>query len=752
LTCNLGELCWGASDGGHQTYCRKESDMSKLIVQKVQTHTDGSLKDHQYGIGDVGLVLEILRNKLYKDPILAVVREYVTNARDAHVEVGKSDIPVIVHLPSYDDMYFKVQDFGPGLSPERIEKIFCNYASSTKRDSDDQVGYFGIGSKSAFAYSDSFTITSVVDGKIRTYTSYIDESRRGKISCLYEADTDQPNGTTIIIPVKKYDPERFFEKLRFVTEFWKVRPTVFKGGEEYNITYSNEKTVFSGNDWHLARNTDYDFRGTHAIMGGIPYAIDIHNHFDSHPARNFFSYSCVRIHFNNSDLSLAASRDSLHYDARTIKAIRDKLDSIIDEINSRISEQIANELTYRDAFIKYNTALDAVPELSKIIDAVNYDSNPVYRNPKISMFGSEARLTWYSKVTLANGFKDIKTKTVNYKNPSADADFANILSRGDATIVFNDLASSDLKKYAIKLLSDSSGLNHVVIMTVGDSKESIAEHKYLWFAQEICYAKISEITPDKVIRYTNRKSLSDKKNLFVYKFDHSSSRADHGRSLVEASPSEDIVYFFYDLKANKPINVSSQTMSYLRDLQNALGVKIYGVASSKTDKVPSNWTHINVAVNQKFDEYKAHFGLNSLQDYLESMAVYEKISNSKFSRLLEIFSKHLSSDNLIGTYLRKCKAAQSKYSAVWNHSSMSILAKHLNDYSYYDSTSLIKSFEYDYDKFFENLIRQYPMIKFFPISYYNTDSSDFEKVNSYVEMMDKLNNSSHSCVGASMCA
>ncbi len=83
---------------------------------------------------------------------------------------------------------------------------------------------------------------------------------------------------------------------------------------------------------------------------------------------------------------------------------------------------------------------------------------------------------------------------------------------------------------------------------------------------------------------------------------------------------------------------------------------------------------------------------------------------------------------------------------------MSILAKHLNDYSYYDSTSLIKSFEYDYDKFFENLIRQYPMIKFFPISYYNTDSSDFEKVNSYVEMMDKFNNSSHSCVGVSMCA
>ncbi len=726
--------------------------MSKLIVQKVQTHTDGSLKDHQYGIGDVGLVLEILRNKLYKDPILAVVREYVTNARDAHVEVGKADVPVLVHLPSYDDMYFKVQDFGPGLSPERIEKIFCNYASSTKRDSEDQVGYFGIGSKSAFAYSDSFTITSVVDGKIRTYTSYIDESRRGKISCLYEADTDQPNGTTITIPVKKYDSDRFYEKLRFVTEFWKVRPTVLKSGEDCQIQYTNEKTVFSGDDWALVRNPDYEFRGTFAIMGGIPYAIDMHNHFESHPAKNFFSYSCLRINFNNSDLSLAASRDSLHYDVRTINAIREKLDSIIDEINFRINEQIAAELSYKDAFVKYNEALDSVPELSKIAHTVMYNSNLVHRNPKISIFGKDARLTYYSKVTLSNGFKDIKTKVVNYKNPSADADFANILMRPDATIILNDCGSSDLKKYALKMFADDSSLNHVVVLTPGENKEAILSHKHLWFANEICEAKISEISPDKIIRQTNRKSLSHKQNLFVYKFDPSSSRADRGRSLVEVSPAENIVYFLYDLKSNKPVDVSIYAISSIRELENVLGMKIYGIASSKNDKIPSNWKHINQAVSAKFAEYKAQYELNSLQDYIDCMAINEKLFHSRHRKSMELFNKQFNSNNCIGEYLRKCKAVQVKYNELWNNSCITTLAKHINNYEYLSPDSSIKAAEYDYEKFFENVVKNYPMIKYFPISYY-TDEKDVQELNDYIQMMDAIKNkTADTHTHVSMCA
>jgi len=725
--------------------------MSKLIVQKVQTHTDGSIKDHQYGIGDVGLVLEILRNKLYKDPILAVVREYVTNARDAHVEVGKADVPVVVHLPSYDSMYFKVQDFGPGLSPERIEKIFCNYASSTKRNSDDQVGYFGIGSKSAFAYSDSFTITSVVDGKIRTYTSYIDESRRGKISCLYESDTDLPNGTTIIIPVKKYDQDRFLDKLKFVTEFWSVRPNVFRDGEELQVPYANERTVFSGTDWKLARNQDYDTRGTYAIMGGIPYAIDISNQFESHPARNFFSYSCIRINFNNSDLSLAASRDSLHYDVRTVKAIKDKLDSIIDEINARISEQISQESSYRDALIKYNESLDAVPELSKIIGNITYDSNPVYRNPKISMFGNNSRLTWYSKVVMSNGFEDIKTKTVNYKNPGAEADFANILSRKDTVIIFNDSSLSDLKKYALSLFNESRILNNVVILTIADNAEMASSHKYCWFAEEICFAKISEITPEKVTRQINRKTLSDKQNLFVYKFDASSSRADRGRSLVEVSPSETVAYFLFDLKTNQPVSLSENVFSCIKDLEAALGLKIFAVATSKADKIPSNWKHIDEAVNAKFDHIMNQYNLSSLQEYFDCMAIREKVEHYNVGVFKEIFEAQMKNSNFIASYLNKVQSAKDKFSSIWRDSALRDLARHVNKYQYVDRSSVANTEGYDFNIFLNSLIKHYPMLKFFPVTLY-ANEEDIRRVNDYVDMLDKSNTDTHACVRMPLCA
>jgi hypothetical protein len=731
--------------------CLERKKMSKLIVQKVQTQTDGSIKDHQYGIGDVGLVLEILRNKLYKDPILAVVREYITNARDAHVEVGKADVPIVVHLPSYESMYFKVQDFGPGLSPERIEKIFCNYASSTKRNSEDQVGYFGIGSKSAFAYSDSFTITSVVDGKIRTYSSYIDESRRGKISCLYEADTDQPNGTTIIIPVKKYDQDRFLDKLRFITEFWSVRPSVFKDDSEFKISYVNEKTVFSGDNWKLARNPDYDFRGTYAIMGGIPYAIDMNTHFESHPARNFFNYSCVRINFNNSDLSLAASRDSLHYDARTIRNINDKLDSIISEINIRISEQISQEPSYKDALIKYNEALDAFPELNRIIGNVIYDSKPVHRNPKISMFGNNSRLTWYSKVVMSNGFKDIKVKTVNYKNPGADADFANILSRKDTVIIFNDLAVTDLKKYATTLFNDSNALNNVVVLSIAETKDDVSKHKHLWFAEDICYAKISEITPGKTVRQSNRRSLTHKQNLFLYSFDPSSSRVDCGRHLVEVSPNETIAYFLYDLKTNAPVNLSKNILSCIKSLESALGMRVFAVATSKSEKIPSNWKYIDDVVTEKFNSIMEQYGLSSLQDYLNCMAIREKVEHYNVNIFKSLFKDQMNNNNFISSYLNKVQFAQDKFSYVWDNCNLKTLAKHINKYHYLETASIPASEDYDFNIFFNSAIQQYPMLKFCPVSSY-TSEKDIKSVNDYIEMVDRLNKDAHVCIHMPLCA
>lgn len=712
---------------------KRRSYMSSLIVQKVNVETSGSIKDHQYGIGDVGLVLEILRNKLYKDPILAVVREYVTNARDAHIEIGQANKPIVVDLPDHNNLYFKVQDFGPGLSPERIEKIFCNYASSTKRNSEDQVGYFGIGSKSAFAYSDSFTIISVYNGKTRTYSSYIDESRKGKISCLYEADTDQANGTTIIVPVKMHDVASFEQKFVFVTEFWDVQPVARKYNEEYHVRYLNEKSIISGDGWNIVKTNDYNLKATHVIMGGIPYRVDVSSYFNSHPARNFFEYSAIRINFNNSDLSLAASRDSLHYDSRTIKTLKDKFDSIIVEINDKISQEVAAEKSYRDALLKFNFILNSLPDTKQIINHIVYDDKVLVRNPAIQLFGNESRITWYSKVTL-NGIQDIKSKSLNYRNSNADSDFIHILNSKDTALILNDLSSNDIKKYAVQMFKDNHSLSHVAILTLNSDKDKANNHSKIWLAKELCQFKLSEIQLDKITRNVSKRSLSSQENLFVYRFDHVSSRADHGKTIIEVSPDIDAAYFLYDLKTNSAVNIPSSIFSNLNSLERILGIKIYGVASSKADKIPNNWTHIDEVANYKFNEHLACLNIDSMKsfrDYLMAMRVTDhRLYDKKFSSW---FAEQTSKDNYISKYILKSKEINAKVQDIQNKD-LEYLAKHVLKCDYYDLLEPGPVHQ-ELSDIVNKIKQKYPLLKHC-LSTFNISEQDIRDMNDYVNIID----------------
>lgn len=50
--------------------------------------------------------------------------------------------------------YLEFKDFGIGMSEDTIMTVFTQYGNSTKNDSNDEVGGFGIGSKTAFCYNE----------------------------------------------------------------------------------------------------------------------------------------------------------------------------------------------------------------------------------------------------------------------------------------------------------------------------------------------------------------------------------------------------------------------------------------------------------------------------------------------------------------------------------------------------------------------------------------------------------------------
>src|SRR4051812_44480427 len=123
--------------------------------QPIPIESNLSGEDFNFSISQNRIIFEILRSKMYANPTGSLIREISSNALDANNEAGNSHIPITISLPGD---YLIIKDDGPGISPDRMENVFCVYGESTKRDTDELMGGYGLGGKSIFAYSDTFYI------------------------------------------------------------------------------------------------------------------------------------------------------------------------------------------------------------------------------------------------------------------------------------------------------------------------------------------------------------------------------------------------------------------------------------------------------------------------------------------------------------------------------------------------------------------------------------------------------------------
>ena len=107
----------------------------------------GVQEQGNFGISkqDEGHLMTILRDTLYSDKVLAVLREYSSNAWDAHREAGKPTLPIKITMPTDMEPTLSIRDWGLGLSPVDVFEVFTQYGASTKRDNDNAVGMLGIG-------------------------------------------------------------------------------------------------------------------------------------------------------------------------------------------------------------------------------------------------------------------------------------------------------------------------------------------------------------------------------------------------------------------------------------------------------------------------------------------------------------------------------------------------------------------------------------------------------------------------------
>lgn len=173
-----------------------------MIINNTYETVTGSVVNMQtesFKIANNAHMMEILSKKLYTNPELAVCRELVCNAIDAHKAVNSTK-KVEVTMPSvYNDFRFIVKDYGTGLSEEDVLNLYTTYGQSTKQGSNDFIGGLGIGSKSPFALTEEFSVVSRYKGTATTYHCY---KQKGLPVCtkLSAAKTDEHDGMTITVP------------------------------------------------------------------------------------------------------------------------------------------------------------------------------------------------------------------------------------------------------------------------------------------------------------------------------------------------------------------------------------------------------------------------------------------------------------------------------------------------------------------------------------------------------------------------
>ena len=289
----------------------------------LQTQTNCNVEGKSFSIKASPVAFDILSSKLYSNPTLAIVRELLTNAYDSHKAAGKEDTSIKVNLPSYMEPNFIIRDYGIGLSKEDVLELYTTFFDSTKSNSNDFTGCFGLGSKTPFSYTSSFSVISYWNG---TKYFFIATKKDGlpHIYAVREEPTDEPNGLEVSIPTDKnggYDTDFSYN----MSQYLKYIPEI---QIDCNMHITREEPILEKYGVRLYKYDqpywDRERLGQCYIkQGQNVYEIDkfIKEAENVDILRHFLNYSHIVIEAPIGTLHITPSRESLSQDEQNSKKV-----------------------------------------------------------------------------------------------------------------------------------------------------------------------------------------------------------------------------------------------------------------------------------------------------------------------------------------------------------------------------------------------------------------------------------------------
>ena len=343
----------------------------KSKEQVVQSH-DFEQVNCTIDAEDMRYVASLLRNN-YSNTRLAVVREISANAIDANKEAGVTR-PIEIKLPSTMNPTFAVRDFGGGLSQEDVFGLYSKYGKSTKRESNNYIGAFGIGKFAPLSYGDNFTCVSYHGGLKTSYNVFVNDDDDTKIAKLHEEPSNEPTGLSIEVAVAEGDISEFTEVVKkFFRFFPEDEMPKFIGQEDDFIPEVKTSLKSEKDNWFILENDDsgyygYDF-SCHVIMGRVSYrldrsAVNVSNFIQDETSkrivgellqeRNFYLRMPI------GSVKLHHSREALEYNKATQKELCKALFNASQEILEIAKLKLADSADLWDAKRNYAVIINSL--------------------------------------------------------------------------------------------------------------------------------------------------------------------------------------------------------------------------------------------------------------------------------------------------------------------------------------------------------------------------------------------------------
>lgn len=337
---------------------------------------------------------QMLSDALYSDKIMAVCREIMCNAWDAHIVSNKTNVPIFIDI---NDTSVSFRDFGEGIPKERMQEVYFQYGNSSKTQDVNQTGGFGLGSKAPFAYSDTFTVISRnngIESKYKLIKSGRYEDGNPEMIEIYSKPTLE-SGLEVILDIKPTDFRYFLNRIEHVGFFGDILWVKNNCFEETNPKINLSKETSYLIDRIYTNNTNSIFYSHFdskliVIVGNVAYPVDMKvlpknviSRFNSINISDNIDHFIFKIFDKN--ITITPSRESIAYTPKTVKILCKEINKNIDKFLSDyrifkknfIEEKILPNFTgiARDTFFKIGLTSEKVVSLE---DKENIDKYTIF--------------------------------------------------------------------------------------------------------------------------------------------------------------------------------------------------------------------------------------------------------------------------------------------------------------------------------------------------------------------------------------